>query len=74
MTSRSPRRTCRPHRRSAPRGRRADTRTSVATQAGRGRVVGGTRRLPVSPFVDTYLVPERTAGRAQRPLPPHGAP
>eukprot|EP00966_Prymnesium_polylepis_P050875 1178103-Prymnesium_polylepis.1 len=49
----------------APRGRCADTRTSVATQAwtGRSSYEGGTGRLPIRPLNDTYPVPEAPQSR-----------
>eukprot|EP00966_Prymnesium_polylepis_P028367 656522-Prymnesium_polylepis.1 len=51
----------------SPRGRRADTRTSVATQARTGQRATWTAQgdYPlVSPLNDASLVPERTAERA----------
>mmetsp|Transcript_69786 Transcript_69786/g.209602 ORF Transcript_69786/g.209602 Transcript_69786/m.209602 type:complete len:232 (+) Transcript_69786:30-725(+) len=37
---------------------------------GPARYVDGTRRLPISPLIDTYLVPEAPRGTRSRPIPP----
>ena len=34
------------------------------------RYVDGTRRLPISPLIDTYLVPEAPQGARSDPIPP----
>ena len=66
-TSRSPWRTCRPHRHSSPpstpRTTHRHSNQRRATRAGgSARYVDGTRRLPNSPLIDTYLVPEAPQG------------
>ena len=37
---------------------------------GSARYVDGTRRLPISPLIDTYLVPEAPQGARSDPIPP----
>ncbi len=37
---------------------------------GPARYVDGTRRLPISPLIDTYLVPEAPQGARSDPIPP----
>ena len=61
-TSHSPRRTCRPHRRTGPPStawttRRHSNQRRDTGADGSARYVDGTRRLTISPRIDTYLVP-----------------
>ena len=47
------------------------TRRDCRTRTGRrATYVDGTRRLPISPLIDTYLVPEAPQGARSDPVPP----